>query len=156
MFALHHGTVWRILRRRGLAEDVAAEVTQQAFVLAAERLADIEATRERVFLVAHALKLVPPLLRNTRSSLHTEARAARPQDDPIAVRCCDLALARLSAKLAEIFVLYEIEGFSPNEIALLLELPLGRVAALLEQGRSRFRDEVAQRFGLGERVPEPA
>ncbi len=51
MFVSHHGMVWRTLRRRGLTADAAADITQQTFLIAAERLADIQPDSERAFLV---------------------------------------------------------------------------------------------------------
>ncbi len=44
MFVAHHAMVWRTMRRRGLSPDAAADVTQQTFLVAAERLADITPT----------------------------------------------------------------------------------------------------------------
>ena len=41
LFNTHHATIWRALRRRGLAADAAADATQETFLLAAERLGDI-------------------------------------------------------------------------------------------------------------------
>src|SRR6186713_103000 len=58
MFDAHHQLVWRTLRRRGLSADAAADTTQQAFLIAAERLSDIRLESERAFLVGTALRLV--------------------------------------------------------------------------------------------------
>src|SRR5262249_54215568 len=57
MFKAHHALVWRTLRRRGLAPDVAADTAQQVFLVAAERLADILPGSERAFLLGTALRL---------------------------------------------------------------------------------------------------
>jgi RNA polymerase sigma-70 factor (ECF subfamily) len=46
--------------------------------------------------------------------------------------------------LAEVFVLYEIEGLSSPEIAALLEIPLGSVASRLRRAREQFRIVVAR------------
>ncbi len=141
MFALHHGAVWRILRRRGIAADLAAEVTQQTFVAAAERLADIEPTRERIFLIGTALELARGFPREPQR--RTPARAAgaivvAPQE-PAELRQCDEALAQLNADLAEVFVLYEIEGLSSSELGLLLQIPLASVASRVQRAREQFR-----------------
>src|SRR5882724_8052189 len=75
MFALYHGTVWRILRRRELSPDAAADATQQAFVLAAERLAEIEPRSERAFLIATVLGVAGTERRQT-SRLELDQSAA--------------------------------------------------------------------------------
>src|SRR5262245_19312751 len=57
MFTAHHALVWRTLRRRGLDPDAAADATQQTFLVAAERLTDINHDSERAFLVGTALRV---------------------------------------------------------------------------------------------------
>ncbi len=57
MFTAHHALVWRTLRRRGLDADAAADATQQTFLVAAERLPDINHDSERAFLVGTALRV---------------------------------------------------------------------------------------------------
>ncbi len=52
---------------------------------------------------------------------------------------CDLVLSKVDPELAEVFVLYEIEGLTSPEIAELLEIPLGSVASRLRRAREQFR-----------------
>src|SRR5215470_5793090 len=66
MFKAHHELVWRMMRRRGLAPDAAADTAQQAFLIAAERLDDIQRGSERAFLVGTALRLARSAARRTR------------------------------------------------------------------------------------------
>jgi RNA polymerase sigma-70 factor (ECF subfamily) len=145
MFLAHHGMVWRPLRRRGLTADAAADAAQQTFLVAAERLDDIQADSERAFLVGTALRVARTLGRKTvRWQLeedmdqrvlevgdHGETRAA--------VELCDLALSKIDPDVAEVFVLFEIEGLSSPEIAASLESPLGTVASRLRRAREQFR-----------------
>src|SRR5262249_16144612 len=155
MFAVYHATVWRILRRRGLSPDAATDATQQAFVVAAERLADIEPQSERAFLIATALKGARSLQRQTNHlelDADLDQRATGANDERADLQLCDLALSKVSPELAEVFVLYEIEGLSSTEIASLLEIPLGSVASRLRRAREQFRAAVARiertmRFG---------
>ncbi len=65
MFVAHHAMVWRTLRRRGLAADTASDVVQQTFLIAAERLEDIQADSERAFLVGTALRVARTMGRKT-------------------------------------------------------------------------------------------
>jgi RNA polymerase sigma-70 factor (ECF subfamily) len=150
MFAAHHETVWRTLRRRGLTADAAADATQETFLVAAERLGDIHPDSERAFLVGTALRVAHTLSRKTvRWQLDDEMdkRAASAGDERADIQLCDRALSKLNPELAEVFVLYEIEELSSPEIAALLELPLGSVASRLRRAREQFRAAVA-RFEL--------
>jgi RNA polymerase sigma-70 factor, ECF subfamily len=145
MFVDHHMVVWRTLRRRGLDPDAAADATQQTYVVAAERLADIHLDSERAFLVGTALRVARSLGRKTVRWQLDEDMDQRTADAPsaldgqTAVQLCDLALSRVDPDLAEVFVLYELEGLSSPEIAALLEIPLGTVASRLRRAREQFR-----------------
>ena len=145
MFAAHHAMVWRTMRRRGLSPDAAADVTQQTFLVAAERLRDINPDSERAFLVGTALRVAHSLGRKTaRWQLEEDmdqrvADARSTSDERAAVQLCDLALAKVDSDLAEVFVMFELEGLSSPEIAASLEIPLGTVASRLRRAREQFR-----------------
>jgi len=142
MFADHQATVWRTLRRRGLSPDAAADATQETFLVAAERLNDIQPDSERAFLVGTALRVAHTLGRKTiRWQLDDEMdqRIATIGDERADIQLCDRALSKINPELAEVFVLYEIEGLSSPEIAALLEVPLGSVASRLRRAREQFR-----------------
>ncbi len=145
MFVAHHMLVWRTLRRRGLDPNAAADATQQTFLVAAERLADIHLDSERAFLVGTALRVARSLGRKiVRWQLDEDmdqrvADAPSVLDGQTAVQLCDMALSRVDPDLSEVFVLYELEGLSSPEIAALLEIPLGTVASRLRRAREQFR-----------------
>jgi RNA polymerase sigma-70 factor (ECF subfamily) len=150
MFVAHHALVWRTLRRRGLDADAAADATQQTFLVAAERLGDINLDSERAFLVGTALRVAFSVGRKTvRWQLEDDMdlRAAGGRDlldKQAAIELCDLALSKVDADLAEIFVLFELDGLSSPEIAALLEIPLGTVASRLRRAREQFRAVVGR------------
>jgi RNA polymerase sigma-70 factor (ECF subfamily) len=153
MFEAHHAVVWRTLRRCGLDAEAAADVGQQAFLVAIERISDIWPGSERAFLIGTALRLA----RRSRQ------RAARVQlDDKIESRArqahtaeqqastlelLDWVLASLDPTLVEVFVLQAVEGFSSPEIAQALAIPLGTVASRLRRAREEFRS-AARRLEL--------
>jgi len=145
MFSDHYATVWRTLRRRGLGPHEAADATQETFLVATGRLSDVQPDSERAFLIGTALRVAHTLGRKTfRWELDDEmdrrAASGRNADDEHAdVELCDGALSRVNPELAEVFVLYEIEGLSSPEIAALLEIPLGSVASRLRRAREQFR-----------------
>jgi RNA polymerase sigma-70 factor (ECF subfamily) len=145
MFRDHHESVWRTLRRRGLAPDVAADTTQQAFLIAAERLADITPGSERAFLMATALRLASAVFRRERrldleDDMDLRQARGRDVDDArSAVDLLDSILARIDPTLVEVFVLFELEELSSPEIAKLLEIPVGTIASRLRRAREAFR-----------------
>jgi RNA polymerase sigma-70 factor (ECF subfamily) len=145
MFVAHHTMVWRTMRRRGLSPDTAADVTQQTFLVAAERLRDINPDSERAFLVGTALRVAHSLGRKTvRWQLEDDmdqriAETRSASDERAAVQLCDLALSKVDPDLAEVFVMFELEGLSSPEIAASLEIPLGTVASRLRRAREQFR-----------------
>jgi RNA polymerase sigma-70 factor (ECF subfamily) len=150
MFAVHHKTVWRTMRRRGLAPEAAADATQEAFVVAAQRLHDIAPDSERAFLVGTAIRIAQS---QGRKSLRwqldedMDQRVSRARDAGDAradLELCDIALSKVNPELAEVFVLYELEGLTSPEIAALLEIPLGSVASRLRRAREQFRVIVAR------------
>jgi RNA polymerase sigma-70 factor (ECF subfamily) len=150
MFAEHHAAIWRSLRRRGLTSDEAADATQETFVIAAKRLADIQPDSERAFLIGTARRVAYTLGRKTvrwqlDDNMDERVSAARDAGDERAdLELCDLALSKMNPEFAEVFVLYEVEGLSSPEIAALLEVPLGSVASRLRRGREQFRAAVAR------------
>ena len=148
MFVQHHVTIWRSLRRRGLTPDEAADATQETFLIAAGRLADIQEESERAFLIGTARRVAYTLGRKTvrwqlDEDMDERVSNARDAGDAQAdVQLCDVALSKMNPELAEVFVLYEIEGLSAPEIAALIEIPLGSVASRLRRGREQFRAAV--------------
>jgi RNA polymerase sigma-70 factor (ECF subfamily) len=154
MFRDHHQTVWRTLRRFGLDAHEAADAGQQTYVIAAERLDDIQAGCERAFLIGTALRIAQANHRKTKRLQLEEdmdariAERARATPDTLSdIELVDLALARMDPLLVDVFVLYELEGFSSPEIALALDLALGTVASRLRRAREGFR-EAARRIEL--------
>jgi RNA polymerase sigma-70 factor (ECF subfamily) len=150
MFVSHHAMVWRTMRRRGLSPDAAADVTQQTFLVAAERLHDINPDSERAFLVGTALRVAHSLGRKTvRWQLEEDmdqrvADVRNTSDERAAIQLCDLALSKVDPDLAEVFVMFELEGLSSPEIAASLEIPLGTVASRLRRAREQFRVVVSR------------
>lgn len=145
MFDLYHHVVWRTLRRYGLDADAAADVGQQAFLVAVERVEDIWPGSERAFLVGTALRLAHKNRRKaTRIQLETDmnerARSpGRAESRTITLQLLDRVLSQLDPTLVEVFVLFDVEGLSTKEIATALELPEGTVGSRLRRAREAFR-----------------
>lgn len=152
IFNAHHAAVWRALRRRGLTLDAAEDATQEAFLLAAERLSEIEPERERAFLIGTALRVAHTLGRKTvrwelDEDMDQRLSGIRDTSDTRAdAQLCDLVMAKVDPELVEVFVLYELEGLTSPEIAELLAIPPGSVASRLRRAREQFRS-AAERVG---------
>jgi RNA polymerase sigma-70 factor (ECF subfamily) len=145
IFNDHHATVWRALRRRGLTPEAAEDATQETFLLAAERLPEVPPESERAFLIGTALRVAHTLGRKTvrwelDEDMDLRYSVLRDASDTRAdAQLCDLVLSKVDPELAEVFVLYEIEGLTSPEIAQLLDIPLGSVASRLRRAREQFR-----------------
>lgn len=145
IFNAHHAAVWRALRRRGLTPEAAEDATQETFLLAAERLGDIQPDRERAFLIGTAVRVAHTLGRKTvrwelDEDMDQRFSTIRDTSETRAdVQLCDLVLSKVDPELVEVFVLYEIEELTSPEIATLLEIPLGSVASRLRRAREQFR-----------------
>jgi RNA polymerase sigma-70 factor, ECF subfamily len=152
MFELHHTTVWRLLCRRGIDADGAADLVQQSFLIAARRLDDIRPGCERAFLLETGLRLARAMTRKSNRmqleedmDLHA-APGPRPEealDRKRAIDLMDHVLGTLGADLLEVFLLFEMEHFAMREIAEMLEIPPGTVASRLRRARETFRAEAA-------------
>jgi len=163
MFRDHYLLIWRTLRRLGLSDDGAADGTQQAFLIAAERLAEIREGSERAFLFGTAIRLARSShRRNHRCQLEadmdTHIDAQRPAEEVTnhrsAVELLDRVLSRMDEDLVTVFVLFELEGLSTPEIAELVQIPVGTAASRLRRARQAFR-AAAQRLERGS-IPAPA
>jgi RNA polymerase sigma-70 factor (ECF subfamily) len=148
MFRAHHELVWRTLRRLGLGPEQAADATQQAFLIAAERLEDIRQGSERAFLFGTALRLARTAYRTGRRwqleddmdhRVDAGSRLEELVDRRRAVEVADKVLAQMDPTLLTVFVLFEIEGLSTPEIAELVGVPLGTAASRLRRAREAFR-----------------
>jgi RNA polymerase sigma-70 factor (ECF subfamily) len=157
MFDAHHNLVWRTLRRYGLDPEAAADVGQQAFLVAVERVADIWPGSERAFLIGTALRLARSARRSAArldpqgrldervlETGHAETRAET-------LELLDQILSKMDASLVEVFVLFDVEEFSTAEIARALDIPSGTVASRVRRAREEFRAITARLERVHER-----
>jgi RNA polymerase sigma-70 factor, ECF subfamily len=150
----HHALVWRSLRRWGVSECEADDASQQVFLVAYRRLADIPPASERAFLLQTALRVAADF-RRSRERRREEAghdlaamadATASPEDllDKRRARALlDSALATMPTDLRTVFVLFEIEELTMVEISGVLEIPAGTVASRLRRSRAVFRETVS-------------
>ena len=149
MFREHRGVVWRLLRCRGLSPDIAADATQEVFLVAAQRLPDIAVGKERAFLIGTALH-VAQAARRTHSRLQlqedldvVDERTPTLDDRKSALdmvgRSCRASIRRWSRCSCST----RSPSSRRSKIADLLGIPRGTVASRLRFAAEAFREPPA-------------
>lgn len=151
----HFDFVWRSLRRLGLPAHAADDGTQRVFVVASRRLEDIEPGCERAFLFRTAVRIACSERRTfarrrevlCETPLETEESTARPDellDQRRARELLERVLTSLTFELRTVFVLFELEELSLDEIAETLGIPRGTAASRLRRAREEFSEALAR------------
>jgi RNA polymerase sigma-70 factor (ECF subfamily) len=152
MFNDHHDFIWRLLRRLGLSRQGADDAAQHVFLVAAERILDIQEGRERAFLFGTALRVARRASRNEKRWVLEDdmdfrnSQVARPEDLADQRRAVDLMgriLSNMDHDLKTVFILAELEGQTMPQVSSLLEIPLGTATSRLRRAREAFRAAVA-------------
>jgi RNA polymerase sigma-70 factor (ECF subfamily) len=146
LFHEHHGLVYRAAYRiTGRAED-AEDVLQTLFVRLLRRSEglDLEGNpkgylhRAAVNIALDVIRLrkrtVEPDERVLAADAHSESRRIQ--------ELVDAALADLSPKLAELFVMKHVEGYDNAEIAKLIGTSRSAVAVMLFRARTRLEKSI--------------
>ncbi len=149
LIADHFNPVWKFLRRIGVPAQLAEDVSQEVFLVAHRRIDDIKAgvSSERSFLLGTAYRVSRELGRKAhRESLQdvdTElASMPTPEEQLDEKRACEVIyrlLSELDDDVRAIFVMYEMDGMTMNEIAQVLGLPIGTVGSRLRRARDDFK-----------------
>ena len=158
--AQHFAAVWRALRRLGVHEGGADDAAQHVFLQLAQRIATVEAGRERQYLMgivmrvaANARRKQARTLEEPSEELDQEASSSRNPEHLLEQRQrrqrLDEALATLPEEQRQVFVLYELEGFSLPEIASTLRIPVGTATSRLRRARSAFEAWVDEHLPPG-------
>lgn len=147
----HFQFIWRSLRRLGLRDDQVDDAAQQVFEVAARKLALIEVGSEKAYLFKTALLVATEHRRvsarnraRTDEECDPDALADRHPDPEVATgllerrRLLDEMLDGMPLDLRTVFVLFELEGLSTEEIAELTECPVGTAASRLRRSREEF------------------
>jgi RNA polymerase sigma-70 factor (ECF subfamily) len=165
MFERHAGAIRRTLQSRGLSADAADDATQQAFLVASQRLEDIRPGRERAFLFAVVFRLTRSKHRRTRRyqfEANMDVHAARtstaaPTERVLALQLINRVLDKLDQDLMQAFLLFELEQLSTSEVALQLGIPSGTAASRRRRARETLEATLtrlelsAQSLGSGAR-----
>lgn len=147
----HLAFVWRSLRRFGVGSADVDDAAQRVFLIANEKLDSIRPGSERSFLIAVAMRVASHTRRaNQRREAAQqrwfESQAIAPVPEGPAKRAeardmLDRVLDKMPADLRSVFVLFELEELTVDEVAALLRLPRGTVATRLRRARMVFREQ---------------
>lgn len=150
----HLPTVWRVLRRAGVAEADCDDLCQDVFCIYARKERSVSPGAERSFAMGIALRKAADYrkARDRRPwsvAADGQPEGTCPSPDPEAAAAHRQELARLDAALAEmkdeyrvVFVLVELEQMTLGEAATALGISLGTVSSRLHRGRERFLSAV--------------
>jgi RNA polymerase sigma-70 factor (ECF subfamily) len=167
VYVSHYASVWRCLRRFGVSEKDAQDATQEVFLTAFRRFDDFEGRSSvKTWLIGIAFRQAANYRRSTArreipsdvmlqgipSGIELERQLERRDE----LRKLDALLARLPAEQRAVFVMFELEGMSGEEIADAVQSPLGTVRSRLRLARESFQDALGSGephhglLGLGE------
>ncbi len=153
----HFSFVWRSLRRLGVPEAAASDALQDVFLIVFRRLPDFDGQAKiSSWLFRICLRTAKDYRRraHVRRELLDDAelgRCADPSVDAIhaaerreGMALVDAALERLTLEQRAVFVLFELEDMTGDEIAETLGIPLGTVYSRLRLGRAGFWKSIEQ------------
>jgi RNA polymerase sigma-70 factor (ECF subfamily) len=150
----------RWLRALGIADTDLEDLGQEVFVIVERKLARFEGDRLQTWIYRIAVRVASDHRRRAwvrrlwgRGSRvdFDDLQCRAPGPGPVellehkeARRQLDTILARMSEKRRVAFSLFEIEGYSGEEIAVLLDVPLATVWTRLHHARKEFLAFVAE------------
>ncbi len=157
LYEHHADFVWRTVRRLGVAEAEARDAVQDVFLAVHSNLHTFRGesslstwlfaisrsvARERRRRARHA-----PVLHdaaNVDDQVDLRADVARRAEHHQELALLEGILNQLPVEQRNVFILFELEKFTGEEISTALDLPLGTVYSRLQLARKAFRSAVAR------------
>lgn len=153
----HSDYVWRNLLRLGVERDDVLDATQDVFLIVHEQLDRFEgrcAITTWLFTICRTVAHRRRILAKRRRDQLTEGdvdtaidlradvgRAAEHNQDLILLASI---LERLEPEQRNVFILFELERMTGEDIAVILGIPIGTVYSRLQLARSAFRQALAR------------
>lgn len=144
LFRAHAAFVARILARSGVAPRDLEDLVQEVFLVAHRRGGFVvETAKPTTWLARIALGLAANYRRKNRPvpadpSKADDLRASDTADEGEVTLRAQAALWAMSEERRLVFMLYELEGVSGEEIAASLKIPVGTVWSRLSSARREF------------------
>ena len=159
----HFAFVWRCLRRLGVREPDVMDQTQKVFLVVHSRLGDFEGRSSLstwVFGICRRVasdyrRSAPIRCEVVTDPAELDAVSASPREPHAASktefeRIAEQILEKLPEPQRIVFVLFELEEMSGEDIATLLAVPVGPVRSRLRLARESFRREVKRHAAMRE------
>jgi RNA polymerase sigma-70 factor (ECF subfamily) len=153
IYERHADFVWRTLRRLGVSDAEARDATHDVFLIVHAQLARFEG---RSSLNTWLFTICRSVARDFRRRERRGSQLRKELDDEIDLRAdvgravehhqqlaeLERILGTLSSEQRNVFILFEIENLTGEELAEMLRIPLGTVYSRLQLARKAFRDEL--------------
>lgn len=149
--------VWLTLQRFGVRSTDVADVAHDVFVVVHRRIDTFDSTsRMTTWLFGICLRVAANYRRRQRRTLSEAALRAHANDDAVQVPVDEVlarrqasaeaerVLAKLSLEKRAVFVMFEIENLSCQEIADLMGIPIGTVYSRLYGARAQIERIISQ------------
>ncbi len=159
IYRTHHDFVWRTLRRMGVSERDALDARQKVFLIAHRSLGSFEGRSSvKTWLCGIALRVASDYRRSAVSRREVlvaevpvgescQAEQLRQLEERERIAALDAILTELPVDQRTVFVLFELEEMSGEQIAALLVVPEGTVRSRLRLARRAFSRILAERQG---------
>jgi len=159
IYDAHAGFVWLSLQRLGVQPADLDDVAQEVFMVVHRRLESFDRTgRLTTWLFGICLRVAANYRRRRRSS--PEVLLGDSGDDGSSIlaapdnllarreerHLADWALGRLDVEKRATFVMFEVESLSCEEIAKIMNVPVGTVYSRLHAARQQLEKAIARRF----------
>jgi RNA polymerase sigma-70 factor (ECF subfamily) len=156
IYTAHADFVWRCLRRQGVPHQDAADAVQEVFLAvhrALPRFQGRSSLRTWLFTICRSVARDRRQRAHERHELPSADAVARDEIDRLADAAArlehndrlaqlEVILARMPAELRDVFVLFEIEDMTGDEIAGALGIPAGTAYSRLQTARKMFKQGV--------------
>ena len=157
LYDRHVDRVYRLAYRlAGGDAELARDFTQDAFIRAFDRLSEFRGDAAlSTWLHSITVSVALNGMRRVRRWRSREAEldevaersAAVRQTEPGLIARLRAAIAGLPAKYRVVFLMYDVEGYTHEEIGAALGMPTGTSKARLSRARARLRTELAEYAG---------
>lgn len=148
LYDAHVDRIYRLMHRMAGDADIAADFTQEAFIRAFDRLDQFRGESSlatwlhtiAVSVALNGMRRVKRIRSRTESIEETPDLAVRPTSfsGDLKLRLHS-AIDALSEKLRPVFVMHDVEGYTHEEIAGTLGIPVGTSKARLFDARAKLR-----------------
>lgn len=152
LYDTHVDRVYRLVYRLAGEDELARDFTQLTFIRAFERIAEFRhdsslSTWLHTIGVSVALNGLRTVKKNRLRNVSLDdargVRASQNTSEPDLKARLVAAIDALSEKYRTVFLMHDVEGFTHDEIAAALGIPVGTSKTRLFQGRAKLREALA-------------